>query len=207
MAIVIHLQYCDQLIQLLSSGGSPWQRRAQLQKLSAQTQLLEELGEISTECLGSITSAADVLPGLAERPGLMALWSECSGSGGQFHTTLDRVLKHMHHSYTSPLQERHPHTTAETGRPLFLSVCLCLKTFCVWRYLFPTFTKCMMCGYAAATCAAEYMPAMADFLKQHSLSDDQRISVLEGLSGVCYVHLTNQKQAHSIGLYATLQVA
>lgn len=114
MAIVIHLQYCDHLIQLLSSGGSPWQRRAQLQKLSAQTQLLEELGEISTECLGSITSAADVLPGLAERPGLMALWSECSGSGGQFHTTLDRVLKHMHHSYTSPLQERHPHTTAET---------------------------------------------------------------------------------------------
>jgi hypothetical protein len=50
------------------------------------------------------------------------------------------------------------------------------------------------------------MPAMADFLKQHSLSDDQRISVLEGLSGVCYVHLTNQKQAHSIGLYSTLQV-
>ncbi|XP_014033759.2 armadillo-like helical domain-containing protein 2 [Salmo salar] len=60
-------------------------------------------------------------------------------------------------------------------------------------------------GYAAATCAAEYMPAMADFLKQPSLSDDQRISVLEGLSGVCYVHLTNQKQAHSMGLYATLQ--
>uniref|UniRef100_A0A4W5MRU0 Rho family-interacting cell polarization regulator 2 n=1 Tax=Hucho hucho TaxID=62062 RepID=A0A4W5MRU0_9TELE len=114
MAIVIHLQYCDHLIQLLSSGGSPWQRRAQLQKLSAQTQLLEELGEFSTERLGSITSAADVLPGLAERPGLMALWSECSGSGGQFHTTLDRVLKHMHHSYISPLQERHPHTTAET---------------------------------------------------------------------------------------------
>ncbi|CAB1320620.1 unnamed protein product [Coregonus sp. 'balchen'] len=38
-------------------------------------------------------------------------------------------------------------------------------------------------GYAAAICAAEYMPLMADFLKQPSLSDDQRISVLEGLSG------------------------
>uniref|UniRef100_A0A673Z784 Rho family-interacting cell polarization regulator 2 n=1 Tax=Salmo trutta TaxID=8032 RepID=A0A673Z784_SALTR len=114
MAIVIHLQYCEHLIQLLSSGGNPWQRRAQLQKLSAQTQLLEELGEFSTERLGCITSAADVLPGLAEMPGLMALWSECSGSGGEFHTTLDRVLKHMHLSYTSPLQERHPHTTAET---------------------------------------------------------------------------------------------
>uniref|UniRef100_A0A673Z6V2 Rho family-interacting cell polarization regulator 2 n=1 Tax=Salmo trutta TaxID=8032 RepID=A0A673Z6V2_SALTR len=56
MAIVIHLQYCEHLIQLLSSGGNPWQRRAQLQKLSAQTQLLEELGEFSTERLGCITS-------------------------------------------------------------------------------------------------------------------------------------------------------
>uniref|UniRef100_A0AAZ3NPM7 Rho family-interacting cell polarization regulator 2 n=1 Tax=Oncorhynchus tshawytscha TaxID=74940 RepID=A0AAZ3NPM7_ONCTS len=109
MAIVIHLQYCDHLIQLLSSGGSPWQRRAQLQKLSAQTQLLEELGEISTECLGSITSAAD--GGFSHT---LSRYFTCSGSGGQFHTTLDRVLKHMHHSYTSPLQERHPHTTAET---------------------------------------------------------------------------------------------
>uniref|UniRef100_A0A8C7NH31 Rho family-interacting cell polarization regulator 2 n=1 Tax=Oncorhynchus mykiss TaxID=8022 RepID=A0A8C7NH31_ONCMY len=121
VAIVIHLQYCDHLIQLLSSGGSPWQRRAQLQKLSAQTQLLEELGEISTECLGSITSAADVLPGLSERPAQMALWSECSGSGALFHATLDRVLKHMHHCYTRPLQERHPHTAADTVIRLVVS--------------------------------------------------------------------------------------
>ncbi|XP_045550887.1 rho family-interacting cell polarization regulator 2 isoform X5 [Salmo salar] len=121
VAIVIHLQYCDHLIQLLSSGGSPWQRRAQLQKLSAQTQLLEELGEISTERLGSITSAADVLPGLAERPARMALWSECSGSGALFHATLDQVLKHMHHSYTGPLQERHPHTAADTVIRLVVS--------------------------------------------------------------------------------------
>ncbi|XP_029590469.1 rho family-interacting cell polarization regulator 2 isoform X4 [Salmo trutta] len=121
VAIVIHLQYCDHLIQLLSSGGSPWQRRAQLQKLSAQTQLLEELGEISTERLGSITSAADVLPGLAERPARVALWSECSGSGALFHATLDRVLKHMHHSYTGPLQQRHPHTAADTVIRLVVS--------------------------------------------------------------------------------------
>ncbi|XP_070996233.1 rho family-interacting cell polarization regulator 2-like isoform X2 [Oncorhynchus clarkii lewisi] len=121
VAIVIHLQYCDHLIQLLSSGGSPWQHRAQLQKLSAQTQLLEELGEISTECLGSITSAADVLPGLSERPAQMALWSECSGSGALFHATLDRVLKHMHHCYTRPLQERHPHTAADTVIRLVVS--------------------------------------------------------------------------------------
>uniref|UniRef100_A0A8C7CTC9 Rho family-interacting cell polarization regulator 2 n=1 Tax=Oncorhynchus kisutch TaxID=8019 RepID=A0A8C7CTC9_ONCKI len=109
MAIVIHLQYCDHLIQV--NEHAP----ATLYSLSgARTRSDNE-----SLCPPSSLS---VLPGLAERPGLMALWSECSGSGGQFHTTLDRVLKHMHHSYTSPLQERHPHTTAETGRPLFLSV-------------------------------------------------------------------------------------
>ncbi|XP_062302124.1 rho family-interacting cell polarization regulator 2 isoform X1 [Osmerus eperlanus] len=109
VAIVIHLQYCDHLIQQLSTGRSPWQRRALLSKLSAQTVLLEELGEISVERLGTVTSAADVLPGLAERPAMMALWSEWSGSGGLFHTTLDRVFKHMNHNLTSTLQERHPH--------------------------------------------------------------------------------------------------
>ncbi|KAM6959432.1 rho family-interacting cell polarization regulator 2 isoform 2-T2 [Aplochiton taeniatus] len=121
VAIVIHLQYCNHLVELVTSGGSPWQRQAHLQKLSAQTELLEELGEISIERLGSITSAADVLPGLAERPALMALWSECSGSGGLFHTTLDRVFKHMDQSYTAALQERQPHAAADTVISVVLS--------------------------------------------------------------------------------------
>uniref|UniRef100_A0A8C4HM87 Rho family-interacting cell polarization regulator 2 n=1 Tax=Dicentrarchus labrax TaxID=13489 RepID=A0A8C4HM87_DICLA len=95
VAIVIHLQYCNHLIQMLTSGVGVWQRRSLLLKLSGQTQLLEELAEISVDRLGAITSAADVLPGLAERPQLMTLWSECSGSAGLFHTTLDRVFKHM----------------------------------------------------------------------------------------------------------------
>uniref|UniRef100_A0A3B4DP02 Rho family-interacting cell polarization regulator 2 n=1 Tax=Pygocentrus nattereri TaxID=42514 RepID=A0A3B4DP02_PYGNA len=111
VAIVIHLQYCNHLIQLLTSGGSPWQHRTHLRKLSTQTLLLEELTENSIERLGSINSAVDVLPGLVERPALLALWSECTGSGGLFHTTLDRVLKHMHHSFTVPLQETHRHST------------------------------------------------------------------------------------------------
>uniref|UniRef100_A0A8B9JMB4 Rho family-interacting cell polarization regulator 2 n=1 Tax=Astyanax mexicanus TaxID=7994 RepID=A0A8B9JMB4_ASTMX len=101
VAIVIHLQYCNHLIQLLTSGGSPWQHKDHLNKLSTQILLLEELTENSIERLGSISSA---------RPSLLALWSECSGSAGLFHTTLDRVLKHMHHSFTAPLQETHPHS-------------------------------------------------------------------------------------------------
>ncbi|KAM8884926.1 rho family-interacting cell polarization regulator 2 isoform 1-T1 [Synchiropus picturatus] len=105
VAIVIHLQYCNHLIQLLTSVGSVWQRRSLLLKLSAQTQLIEELAEISADRLGSVTTAADVLPGLAERPELMSLWSECSGSDGLFHTTLDRVFKHMNQRYRTALQE------------------------------------------------------------------------------------------------------
>ncbi|XP_039876088.1 rho family-interacting cell polarization regulator 2 isoform X3 [Simochromis diagramma] len=109
VAIVIHLQYCIHLIQMLTSGVSVWQRRSVLLKLSGQTQLLEELAEISVDKLGAITSAADVLPGLVERPQLMTLWSECSGSEGLFHTTLDRVFKHMNQRYTAVLQENRPH--------------------------------------------------------------------------------------------------
>ncbi|XP_047461145.1 rho family-interacting cell polarization regulator 2 isoform X2 [Mugil cephalus] len=110
VAIVIHLQYCNHLIELLTGGVGLWQRRSLLLKLSGQTQLLEELAEISVDRLGAITSAADVLPSLAERPQLMALWSECSGSAGLFHTTLDRVFKHMNQSYMAVLQEKHPHS-------------------------------------------------------------------------------------------------
>lgn len=64
---------------------------------------------------------SSVLPGLAERPQLMTLWSECSGSAGLFHTTLDRVFKHMNQRYTAVLQEKHPHS-ADTG-------CLILSFF------------------------------------------------------------------------------
>ncbi|XP_029370728.1 rho family-interacting cell polarization regulator 2 isoform X1 [Echeneis naucrates] len=110
VAIVIHLQYCNHLIQLLTTGVSVWQRCSLLLKLSRQTQLLEELAEISVDRLGAITSAADVLPGLADCPELMTLWSECSGSAGLFHTTLDRVFKHMNQRYMAVLQERHPHS-------------------------------------------------------------------------------------------------
>lgn len=45
--------------QVLTNGVSAWKRRSLLLKLSGQTQLLEELAEISVDRLGSITSAAD----------------------------------------------------------------------------------------------------------------------------------------------------
>lgn len=60
------------------------------------------------------TLFSSVLPGLVERPQLMTLWSECSGSEGLFHTTLDRVFKHMNQRYTAVLQENRPHG-ADTG--------------------------------------------------------------------------------------------
>lgn len=85
VAVVIHLQYCNhliqvelllrfcstrkgkkvasafcpRLIQLLTGGVSAWQRRGLLLKLSGQTQLLEELAEISVDRPGAVTCAAD----------------------------------------------------------------------------------------------------------------------------------------------------
>uniref|UniRef100_A0A8C7WWZ6 Rho family-interacting cell polarization regulator 2 n=1 Tax=Oryzias sinensis TaxID=183150 RepID=A0A8C7WWZ6_9TELE len=94
VAIVIHLQYCNHLVQV---------KTYLLLKLSGQTQLLEELGEISVDRLGAVTSAAD-----GEEP--TKFFRKCSGSAGLFHTTLDRVLKHLNQRYTAVLQERHPHS-------------------------------------------------------------------------------------------------
>ncbi|XP_051526818.1 rho family-interacting cell polarization regulator 2-like isoform X2 [Myxocyprinus asiaticus] len=108
VAIVIHLQYCNHLIQLLDSGGSPSQHKVYLHKLATQTVLLEELSEKNFDRSGCFTMASDVLPGLAEQPALMSLWSDCSG--GMFHTTLDRVFKQMHLSFALPLQEILPHS-------------------------------------------------------------------------------------------------
>ncbi|XP_061112261.1 rho family-interacting cell polarization regulator 2 isoform X1 [Conger conger] len=117
-AIIIHLQYCSHLLQLLSTGGSPSQRKAWLHKISTQTQLLEELGEISTERLGSVVSAADVVSGLAEKPALLSLWSTCSGSGSLFHTTAERVVKHMDRSFSAALQASRTHTADSIIRRL-----------------------------------------------------------------------------------------
>ncbi|KAL4629945.1 protein FAM65B-like [Arapaima gigas] len=108
IAIVIHLQYCHQLVQLLSTGGSSSQHNSQLRKLSAQSRLLEELGEISTDRLSSISSVADVISGLMEKPALLSLWTECSGSIALFHTTLDQMLKHMHRLFSATLEEMLP---------------------------------------------------------------------------------------------------
>ncbi|KAI1886224.1 hypothetical protein AGOR_G00211790 [Albula goreensis] len=108
IAITRHLQYCCQLIQLLSSRGSPSSARALLQKLCTQTQLLEELGDICADRQGSIDTPSDVLPGLAERPAVLSLWLELSAPGSPFHSTLDRALRHLQHSFSAALQDRHP---------------------------------------------------------------------------------------------------
>ncbi|XP_052440895.1 rho family-interacting cell polarization regulator 2 isoform X1 [Carassius gibelio] len=108
LAIVVHLQYCSHLIQLLTSGGSQSQHKTCLHKLTTQTLLLEDLSEKNFDRPGSCILVSDVLPGLVERPALMSLWSDCSG--GLFHTTLDRVLKHMQLSFALPLQQILPHS-------------------------------------------------------------------------------------------------
>uniref|UniRef100_A0A9J7Z465 Rho family-interacting cell polarization regulator 2 n=1 Tax=Cyprinus carpio carpio TaxID=630221 RepID=A0A9J7Z465_CYPCA len=108
VAIIVHLQYCSHLIQLLTSGGSQSQHKTYLHKLTTQTLLLEDLSEKNFDRPGSCILVSDVLPGLEERPALMSLWSDCSG--GLFHTTLDRVLKHMHLSFALPLQQILPHS-------------------------------------------------------------------------------------------------
>lgn len=55
-------------------------------------------------------------------------------------------------------------------------------------------------------CVAEYMPTIVDFLRSPDISDDQRIRVLESLTGIFYMHLSNQRQACTLGLFHILPV-
>ncbi|XP_061676879.1 rho family-interacting cell polarization regulator 2 isoform X2 [Syngnathoides biaculeatus] len=106
-ALVVHLQYCQRLIQMLSDAA-PCRRRRVLLKLSSQTALLEELAEVIADRPGAPPSPAEAVAGLAARGGLLALWAECSGSAGLFHTTLERVVDGMTRRYRETLAEKYP---------------------------------------------------------------------------------------------------
>uniref|UniRef100_A0A9J7ZQE3 Rho family-interacting cell polarization regulator 2 n=1 Tax=Cyprinus carpio carpio TaxID=630221 RepID=A0A9J7ZQE3_CYPCA len=101
VAIIVHLQYCSHLIQV-----------------NLFFHLYNFIFSSSDSKL--LLGVVEMLPGLEERPALMSLWSDCSG--GLFHTTLDRVLKHMHLSF----EETSVSLTSEF-------ICLCLHVYPVIR--------------------------------------------------------------------------
>ncbi|KAM9777010.1 rho family-interacting cell polarization regulator 2 isoform 4-T4 [Syngnathus typhle] len=107
-ALATHLRYCRRLVQVLSNSVSPWRRRGVLIKMASQTALLEELAESIADHPGALSSLAQVVLGLAEHNGVLALWAECSGSSGLFHTTLERVAGHMTRRYQQTLSEKYP---------------------------------------------------------------------------------------------------
>ncbi|XP_077363540.1 rho family-interacting cell polarization regulator 2 isoform X2 [Festucalex cinctus] len=108
-ALVLHLRYCQRLVQELSSGGANvCRRRGVLLKLASQTSLLEGLAEVIVDHPGPLTSPAQAAPGLAEHDELLALWVECSSSSGLFHTTLDRLAGHMTLRFHETLREKYP---------------------------------------------------------------------------------------------------
>ncbi|CAL8293563.1 unnamed protein product [Merluccius merluccius] len=61
-------------------------------------------------------------------------------------------------------------------------------------------------GYNGASVAAKFIPAVVHLLHIRELTDDQAIAVVQGLTGMCYCHLRNQRAAHDAGLTDLLQV-
>ncbi|XP_015212759.1 armadillo-like helical domain-containing protein 2 [Lepisosteus oculatus] len=55
-------------------------------------------------------------------------------------------------------------------------------------------------GYAAGTCAGEFMASLIGFLKHPAIMDKGIMTVLQSLSGICYIHLHNQKRAKDLEL-------
>ncbi|KAL1255861.1 hypothetical protein QQF64_013922 [Cirrhinus molitorella] len=60
-------------------------------------------------------------------------------------------------------------------------------------------------GYEhAAQAADQHLASMVEVLKSPDLTDHHIIQVLEGLSTICYLHVTNQNKAQALGLLITL---
>uniref|UniRef100_A0A8C9FE67 Rho family-interacting cell polarization regulator 2 n=1 Tax=Pavo cristatus TaxID=9049 RepID=A0A8C9FE67_PAVCR len=109
ITIVKHLQYCTQLIQqIVFSGKTPFVTRDLLDKLSRQTLVMENIAEISTENLGSITSLTDAIPEFHKKLSLLAFWMKCTGPAGVYHTSADKMMKQLDINFAATVNEECP---------------------------------------------------------------------------------------------------
>ncbi|XP_052560593.1 rho family-interacting cell polarization regulator 2 isoform X2 [Tympanuchus pallidicinctus] len=109
ITIVKHLQYCTQLIQqIVFSGKTPFVTRDLLDKLSRQTLVMENIAEISTENLGSITSLTDAIPEFHKKLSLLAFWMKCTGPSGVYHTSADKMMKQLDINFAATVNEECP---------------------------------------------------------------------------------------------------
>nr|A9ZLX4.1 RecName: Full=Rho family-interacting cell polarization regulator 2; AltName: Full=Myogenesis-related and NCAM-associated protein [Coturnix japonica]BAF96640.1 neural cell adhesion molecule-associated protein [Coturnix japonica] len=109
ITIVKHLQYCTQLIQqIVFSRKTPFVTRDLLDKLSRQTLVMENIAEISTENLGSITSLTDAIPEFHKKLSLLAFWMKCTGPSGVYHTSADKMMKQLDINFAATVNEECP---------------------------------------------------------------------------------------------------
>uniref|UniRef100_A0A8V0Y3C4 Rho family-interacting cell polarization regulator 2 n=1 Tax=Gallus gallus TaxID=9031 RepID=A0A8V0Y3C4_CHICK len=103
---VMHLD--DILKQIVFSGKTPFVTRDLLDKLSRQTLVMENIAEISTENLGSITSLTDAIPEFHKKLSLLAFWMKCTGPSGVYHTTADKMMKQLDINFAATVNEECP---------------------------------------------------------------------------------------------------
>ncbi|XP_043923018.1 rho family-interacting cell polarization regulator 2 isoform X2 [Protopterus annectens] len=109
IAIIKHLQHCNQLIQQLAAiGKCPIFPNSLHEKLSRQRHVLESLFKIISENSGSISSVLEAVPYLKEHQNLLSFWIECAGPANVYHTTVERVMKQLHDCYAETISEKSP---------------------------------------------------------------------------------------------------
>uniref|UniRef100_A0A4W3J932 Rho family-interacting cell polarization regulator 2 n=2 Tax=Callorhinchus milii TaxID=7868 RepID=A0A4W3J932_CALMI len=107
--IAKHLQHCDQLLQrLMSLDEYPINRQRLLEKISQQALVLENMTELSTEKVGSLTSAVEVIPRLQEQQALLSLWIESCGSGNVFYAPVEKLMKQITLQFAETVNKRCP---------------------------------------------------------------------------------------------------
>uniref|UniRef100_A0A4W3IJ19 Rho family-interacting cell polarization regulator 2 n=1 Tax=Callorhinchus milii TaxID=7868 RepID=A0A4W3IJ19_CALMI len=107
--IAKHLQHCDQLLQVLTLASSiPLLVTMLLEKISQQALVLENMTELSTEKVGSLTSAVEVIPRLQEQQALLSLWIESCGSGNVFYAPVEKLMKQITLQFAETVNKRCP---------------------------------------------------------------------------------------------------
>ncbi|XP_074841980.1 LOW QUALITY PROTEIN: rho family-interacting cell polarization regulator 2 [Carettochelys insculpta] len=109
ITLVKHLQYCTQLVQqIVFSSKTPFFVRNLLDKLSKQIVILKNLEAISSENMGNIISVTEAIPEFHKKLSLLSFWSKCTSTTGMYHTSADKMIKHLDITFATVVNEECP---------------------------------------------------------------------------------------------------
>nr|DBA24498.1 TPA: hypothetical protein GDO54_012141 [Pyxicephalus adspersus] len=104
ITLVRHLQYCSELFKkIIASSQVLFVLRDLKKKLSKHCQVIKRLSDISRENMGNTNSVVEIISGFHDMPSLLSFWMKCSAPTHIYHTTAERMMKHLHETFSQTM--------------------------------------------------------------------------------------------------------